>query len=187
MKIILDAGHGPNTAGKRTPDGKMKEYQFNSTVTRLVKTELERLGIIVIFTHSDEKDVPLRERTSLANKLKVQAFISIHANAYGSNWNEVNGIETFTYTKPSADSVILANHIQESLCTSVERKNRGVKKKDLAVLRDTNMPAVLVECGFMTNQEEARLLQNDEYRLKCAKGISTGIKLWVKKFQLEEV
>lgn len=187
MKIILDAGHGPNTAGKRTPDGKMKEYQFNSAVTRLVKAELDRLGIVVIFTHSGEKDVPLRERTSLANKLKVHAFVSIHANAYGSNWNEVNGIETFTYTKPSADSVILAKHIQESLCTSVERKNRGVKKKDLAVLRDTNMPAVLVECGFMTNQEEARLLQTDDYRLKCAKGISTGIKLWVKKFQLEEV
>ena len=187
MKIILDAGHGPNTAGKRTPDGKMKEYEFNSTVTRLIKKELDSFGIIVIFSHSDEKDVPLRERTSLANKLKVQAFISIHANAYGSNWNDASGIETFTYTKPSADSVILAKHIQESLCNAVERKDRGVKKKDLAVLRDTNMPAVLVECGFMTNQEEARLLQTDDYRLKCATGIATGIKLWVKKFQLEEV
>lgn len=187
MRIILDAGHGPKTAGKRTPDGKMKEYAFNSVVTSLIKKELDSHGIIVIFSHSDDIDVPLRERTSLANKLKVQAFVSIHANAYGSNWNEVSGIETYTYLKPSADSIILANHIQNSLCTSVERKNRGVKKKDLAVLRDTNMPAVLVECGFMTNKEEARLLQTDEYRLQCAKGIATGIKLWVKKFQLKEV
>ncbi|QEY22392.1 N-acetylmuramoyl-L-alanine amidase [Psychrobacillus sp. AK 1817] len=180
MRIILDAGHGPETAGKRTPDGKMKEFEFNSAVTRLVKKELDNTGIVVIFSHSDDVDVPLRERTSLANKLKVQAFISIHANAYGSNWNEVNGIETYTYLKPSADSILLAKHIQESLCISVERKNRGVKQKNLAVVRDTIMPAVLVECGFMTNKEEARLLQSEEYRLKCAQGIATGIKIWVK-------
>ena len=180
MKIMIDAGHGPETPGKRTPDGRMKEFEFNQAVTLLVKKELEETGHVVILSNNGQRDISLQERTSLANKLKVQAFISIHANAFGSSWNEVSGIETFTYTKPSNQSKILAKLIQDALCALLKRNDRGVKRANFAVVRDTNMPAVLVECGFMTNKEEAYLLQSEQYRLLCAKAIAYGILCWNK-------
>lgn len=183
MKIMLDAGHGPKTPGKRTPDGKMREFEFNQAVVNQIKEELHECEAIVILSHIGTSDVPLSERTSLANKLKVDAFVSIHANAFGYSWNEVSGIETFTYTKPSEDSKILAKFIQDSLCSITKRNNRGVKQANFAVLRDTNMPAVLVECGFMTNRAEASLLQSDSYRRKCAKAISNAILCWAGKKQ----
>ncbi|MET0959738.1 MAG: N-acetylmuramoyl-L-alanine amidase, partial [Psychrobacillus psychrotolerans] len=104
MKIMLDAGHGPNTAGKRTLDGKMKEFEFNEAVLQFVNKELTAFGLIVINSHDRGRDVPLIERTALANKIGVDAFISIHANAFGTTWNNTSGIETFTYTKPSKQS-----------------------------------------------------------------------------------
>lgn len=181
MKIMLDAGHGPNTAGKRTLDGKMKEFEFNEAVAQFVKKELTAFGLIVINSHDRGRDVPLNERTALANKLGVGAFISIHANAFGTTWNNTSGIETFTYTKPSKQSTILASLIQNSLCSITRRSNRGVKKADFAVVRDTRMPAVLVECGFMTNKNEAILLQSTNYRIHCAKAITYAILCWIQQ------
>ncbi|WP_313893103.1 N-acetylmuramoyl-L-alanine amidase [Psychrobacillus sp.] len=178
---MLDAGHGQETAGKRTPDGKMKEFDFNQAVVHFLKKELEQFGVVVLLSNCGTSDLPLRERTSLANKFKVHAFISIHANAFGSTWNEVSGIETFMYTKPSEQSKLLANAIQNSICALLKRKDRGVKQADFAVVRDTKMPAVLVECGFMTNKEEALLLQSEQYRLLCAKAIAVAILCWRNK------
>jgi N-acetylmuramoyl-L-alanine amidase len=183
MKIMLDAGHGPETPGKRTPDGKMREFEFNQAVVLQIKEELHECGLIVILSHIGTSDVPLNERTALANRLKVDAFVSVHANAFGYSWNEVSGIETFTYTKPSEDSKILAKFIQDSLCSITKRNNRGVKQANFAVLRDTKMPAVLVECGFMTNKAEALLLQSPSYRRLCANAISSAILCWTRKMQ----
>lgn len=178
---MLDAGHGPETPGKQTLDRRMKEFEFNHAVTRLIKKELEGCGVVVILSHLGESDTPLRERTALANKLGVQVFVSIHANAYGTTWNEVSGIETFTYTKASDQSKILAKLMQASLCSLLNRKDRGIKQADFAVVRDTKMPAVLVECGFMTNKEEAALLQTEQYRILCAKAITFAILSWKNK------
>ncbi|MEI4770436.1 N-acetylmuramoyl-L-alanine amidase [Psychrobacillus sp. FJAT-51614] len=179
MKIMLDAGHGPDTIGKRTPDGKMKEFEFNAAVVGFLKKELEDCGLIVLVSHLGNLDVALHERTTLANKLGVDVFISIHANAFGTTWNNTSGIETFTYTRPSEQSKLLAKYIQDSLCSLSKGKNRGVKQADFAVLRDTKMPAVLVECGFMTNKIEATLLQSRLYRILCAKAIAFAILRWI--------
>ncbi|WP_391116953.1 N-acetylmuramoyl-L-alanine amidase [Psychrobacillus sp. L3] len=181
MKIMLDAGHGPETPGKRTPDGKMREFEFNQVVVQLMKMELQKCGVIVLLSHLGTSDVPLIERTTLANKLGVNAFISIHANAFGSSWNDVSGIETFTYTKPSSHSKILSKLIQDSMCSTTKRTNRGVKRANFAVLRDTKMPAVLVECGFMTNRAEAALLQSASYRNLCSNAMAHAILSWNKK------
>ncbi|WP_056832567.1 N-acetylmuramoyl-L-alanine amidase [Psychrobacillus sp. FJAT-21963] len=178
LKIMLDAGHGPETLGKRTPDGKMKEFEFNNAVVGFLKDELKNCGVIVLVSHPGNLDIPLYERTTLANKLEVDAFISIHANAFGSTWNNTSGIETFTYSKASAQSKLLAKSIQDALCSITKGKNRGVKQADFAVLRDTKMPAVLVECGFMTNKIEAALLQSRTYRILCAKAIAFAILRW---------
>lgn len=176
--IILDAGHGPNTPGKRTPDGKLREYQFNSIVAALVGDLLMKEGITVRYTHESSRDVPLNERTALANRLRADAFVSIHANAFGTGWTTAQGIETFIYPQASTSSGILANSVQKALISACQRPDRGVKKADFAVLRNTHMPAILAECGFMSNQAEAALLQSKAYQLQCARAIAFGILCW---------
>lgn len=175
MKIIIDAGHGPETNGKRSPDGRLREFYFNGVVANEVKKQLTAIGHTVIFSHDTKQDVPLYERTTLANRLKVDLFVSIHANAFGTGFNAANGIETFTYTAASAGSKKLSSFIHQALLLATGRKNRGQKKADFAVLRDTRMPAVLVECGFMTNQEELALLKTGDYQKRCARAIAFGI------------
>lgn len=178
MKIAIDAGHGPDTPGKRTPDDSMREFHFNSVVARYVRDGLKQYeGVEVLFTHTDDgsRDVPLKERTDKANTWKADVFVSIHANAFGNNWNDANGIETFVYASRPAAAVKLADAVQRALVRATGRRDRGVKAGDLHVLRESNMTAILVECGFMTNREEAELLKGDEYRRKCAAAIVQAI------------
>jgi len=179
MKIVIDAGHGPETPGKRSPDGSLREYQFNSVVARYVADELLHgyEGVEIMFTHADDRDVPLSERTKKANAWKADLFISIHANAAGDGtaWTSAQGIETYVYTSRPPAAVKLANAVQRRLVEATGRKDRGVKADNLHVLRETKMTAILVECGFMTNREECELLKSDTYRRKCAEAIVRGI------------
>lgn len=178
MKIVIDAGHGPNTAGKRTPDDSMREFHFNSVTARYVKEELLKYeGVAVLFTHADDgsRDVPLEERTDKANAWNADVLVSIHANAYGTTWNDVQGIETLVYTNRPAEAVKLAEAVQQRLLMETGRKNRGVKTDNLHMLRESDMTAILVECEFMTNKIAAELLKSDSYRRTCAKAIAEGL------------
>jgi N-acetylmuramoyl-L-alanine amidase len=176
MLIVIDAGHGPNTPGKRTPDGSMKEYEFNNAVANHLRNELAQYeNVRIHFTHSDREDVSLKCRTDEANRLCADLFVSIHANAAGADWSSAEGIETFVYKTRPREAVALAEKVQAQLIASTGRKNRGVKAADFHVLRETHMTAILVECGFMTHREEAALLKLDEYRRKVAAAIARAI------------
>jgi N-acetylmuramoyl-L-alanine amidase len=167
MKIMLDAGHGYSTPGKRSPDG-MKEYEFNKRVTDVMKEALEKYeDVTVYFAHDDSRDVPLKERTDLANKLAVDLFVSIHANANTGKMGDWGGIDTFVYTTKPKDAVALANVIQRNLISATGLRNRGVKPADFHVLRETNMTAVLIEHGFMDSTTDLPLLKSDVYRKLC--------------------
>lgn len=180
MKIALDNGHGQNTAGKRTPifpDGTvMKEHTFNRAVVQFLEKELKNNGFDIINVSPEDTDTPLSVRVKRANQANADAYISIHANAFGNSWNGANGVESWIYDKADAKTVRLGNLIQNALIKETQRKDRGVKKSDsLYVLNSTYMPAVLVECGFMTNKEEAMLLLSTVYRKKCAEGICKAL------------
>jgi N-acetylmuramoyl-L-alanine amidase len=175
MKIIIDAGHGYSTDGKRSPDG-MHEYEFNQKAAAYAKELLENFqNVTVYFAHSDERDVPLQERTDAANRLKVDAYVSIHANAYGTTWNDANGIETYVYLTKPKEAYELAQKIQQHLIVQTNLRDRGVKTADFHVLRETKMTAVLTECGFDTNKHEAALMKTEAYQRTCAKAIVQGI------------
>ena len=174
-KIMVDAGHGPNTAGKRSPDGTLREFSFNAAVANKLEKLLSTEGYSVIFSHGRLRDVGLSERISMANTLEVDAFVSIHANAFGNTWNDAHGIETYTCLQPSETSVKMAICVQQAMLLRTGGKNRGVKKGDFAVLRETKMPAILVECGFMTNKKEANLLKSSAYQHQCAQAITFGL------------
>ena len=180
--VALDDGHGMETAGKRTPafpDGSvMKENEFNSSVAAYLKDALERCGFAVLLVAPENTDTPLKTRVVRANDANAAAYISIHANAYGSDWNSANGIESILYEKIMGHSKTyeFAQNIHDALLAGTGRRNRGIRRSsDLYVLKSTKMHAVLLECGFMTNREEAELLKSDDYRRRCAESICRGV------------
>lgn len=180
MLIAIDDGHGKETAGKRTPpfpDGTiMKENEFNKIVAGYLEMELKRCGFSILQVAPEDTDVPLKTRVQRANAADVDLYVSIHANAYGSGWNQANGIETLVYSLNDAKTVDIASKVQKHLVADSGLRDRGVKEDpSLYVLNSTKMPAILCECGFMTNMKEAELLRSDAYRRKCAASICKGI------------
>lgn len=172
MRFVIDAGHGPETPSKRSPDGVLREYMFNCVAARYVIELLQQyVGVETMATFEDGRDVPLSERTQRANVWSADAFISIHANAMGASWSSAQGIETFEYlhTDPYTDRLTATVH--RHMIQETGRLDRGVKRADFHVLRETRMPAVLIECGFMDNEEECVMLCSDKYRRTCAKAI----------------
>jgi N-acetylmuramoyl-L-alanine amidase len=185
MKILLDAGHGYSTPGKRSPDG-MKEYEFNRAVAYIMKTELEKYeGVTVYMAHDDSRDVPLRERTDKANRLGVNLYFSIHANASTGQMGAWGGIDSFIYKTNPADARKIAEVVQRNLIAATGLRNRGVKCEDFHVLRETHMTAILVEHGFMDSVTDLPLLKSDAYRVLCgqtnAKSIAEVYGLKLKK------
>lgn len=177
--IAIDNGHGYNTAGKRTPPfpqtGQViREWEFNHPTARRLKELLEQEGYKVIMVSDTVEDTPLNVRTKRANDAKVDLYISIHYNALNSIWGTHGGIETFHHPN-SANGKRLADLVQVELIKSTGLRNRGVKSSNFQVLRETNMPSILVECGFMDNLEEAKLMLDIEYQTKVAKSILRGI------------
>ncbi|MBJ6362081.1 N-acetylmuramoyl-L-alanine amidase [Paenibacillus sp. GCM10012307] len=178
IKIAIDAGHGPNTQGKRCPDDSMREYHFNSVTARYIAAALvEYDGVEVrTSTFNDNEDVPINTRYKTANTWPADLFVSVHANAHGDSWNSANGIETLVDYRKPAQAVALANAVQRELIRATGLRDRGLQyRDDVGVLNYSNMTAILVECGFMTNREEAELLKSDAYRRKCAGAIVKGI------------
>jgi N-acetylmuramoyl-L-alanine amidase len=171
MKIVYNAGHGYQTAGKRF-DG-LQEYDFNRAVCQYAKeiTEDNYEGVQVLLTHSDKRDVPLKERTDTANKWKADVWVGVHANAFGTSYNSANGIETYIYGEQYREARELAELVQDNLVDITRLRDRGVKVANLHEVRETHMPAILVECGFMTNKAENMLLRTESYRLNCATAI----------------
>lgn len=180
FKISWDAGHGGFgvTSGKRTPDGSMYEWDFNSAVVKYAMEELsfyKDVAQLRVDDPSGKKDVPLKERTDRVNAWGSNVHVSVHANAYGSGWNTAGGIETYVYTTKPKEAVDLAQEVQNEMVKATGLQNRGVKAANFHVVRETKMPAILCECGFMTNKKEASLLKSEDYRKKVALSIVKGL------------
>ena len=185
--IALDNGHGLKTAGKRTPfwkDGTtstytkkpfMHEWEFNRGVVKRLKIELERNGFEVLEVSPTEDDTSINARCRAANSANADLFVSVHANALSSTCNErVQGIETLTSVK--GECLRLGAILQKHMVADSGLVNRGLKDgKWLGVVKGTKMPAVLVECGFMDNPSESKLLNSNEYRDVMAKALAKGI------------
>lgn len=174
--IAIDAGHGPNTAGKRTPyiaslGRTIKEFEFNNPTAKYLNEELKRCGFRTLVTYSEREDTPLRTRTNRANNAKADLFISIHFNAYKGvfNPNGPSGFSAHVYlgnskTKSGQFARIALKH----LAKGTPQKNRGIVEQNLHVVRETKMPAVLFECGFMDHPTEALLMINKSFQKEVA-------------------
>jgi N-acetylmuramoyl-L-alanine amidase len=174
--VALDPGHGIETAGKRSCDGTLREYEFNRSVPSKIKPILERHGVTVIVTSTTDSDVTLANRCALANNAKANIFVSIHANAAGDGkiWSPAKGWEIFI-CKGSVEGNKLAEAIESESIPFLGFVNRGIKDDELYVTYHTKMPAVLTEHGFYTNRTEVELLKSDSFRNKCALADAKGI------------
>ena len=172
-KVCLDYGHGASTAGKRSPDGTLLEYEFNRDVGRRIKAILERHNVEVIESAIGDADVSLSVRCDVANFYKCDYFISIHANAHKEEWTDASGWEIYIIAK-GGQAEELAKRIHK-YSKELGLKDRGIKVANFQVLRDTEMPAVLIEHGFYTNKEECEKLKSDSFRQKCAECDAKGI------------
>jgi N-acetylmuramoyl-L-alanine amidase len=139
------------------------------TALRLQKI-LAGAGVRTVMTRTTDVFVPLPTRTAIANAQRDAIFVSIHYNA--SPRSRAHGIET--YCEDSAGAP-LAARIQRDILTQVSAENRGVKRAEYYVLRNCQIPAVLVECGFLTNPSEARLALTPSYRQRVAEQIAAGV------------
>lgn len=187
MKVCIDPGHGgkdPGAIGKNNT----KEKDITLAIAKKLKFILEdgTNAKVILTRDSDilpwgEKSVKenLKARCDIANKNLVDIFVSIHCN---SSKNEfARGVETFYY-KTSQKGFLLAIEVQKSIVESIKTINRGVKFADFFVLRATKMPAILVECGFLSNPEEEKMLNNQNYQTQIALAIAKGIVNYQKKY-----
>ncbi len=169
-RIILDPGHGGKDPG--AIGNSLQEKDVILEIAKLVEFTLRAKGYDVLMTRTDDTFVTLEDRVKMANTWEGDLFVSIHANGYYDS--SAKGIETF-YSAGSSDARDLADLVQEHVISETNNLSRGVFKADYYVLRHTDMPAILVETGFISNKKDAELLKSEEYREQVAKGIVTGI------------
>jgi N-acetylmuramoyl-L-alanine amidase len=184
--IVLDAGHGGSDSGAVGPTG-VKEKDVTFAVAKKVQNLLTNSGARVIMTRTRDVDVyapnatdrqELQARCDVANRdSRVSLFLSIHCNAFSSP--AAHGMETY-YCAGSAKGQEFASLLNEELAKAGGLFNRGVKTANYYVLRHTNMPASLIELGFVTNYNEEKLLRSDAYQNKLAGAIVKGIARYFK-------
>lgn len=182
--IMLDAGHGGNDKGATVKKPYCKEKRLALQTTLLVEKHLKQLGYKVVLTRKTDCFIPLAKRVAMANHLSCDLFVSIHFNSCPTE--SPNGIEIHLTEDPNninktKASNKLANSILSSLVFRTKAKNRGLKKGKLYVTRNTDMPSVLVEGGFMTNLNERKKILQYQYRDKIAMGIAEGIDKFLKQ------
>ena len=167
--IVIDPGHGGFDRGG-IPGQRVLEKNMNLDVALRLKPILEKAGYRVIMTRSTDIFVPLGARVAIANSYPNAIFLCIHFNS--ASRSGASGIETYFY---STESAPLAASIHSAVVGGAPSENRGVRRRGYFVLRRTTIPAVLVECGFLTNPTEAQFAQTTAYRQKLAQEIARGV------------
>lgn len=182
---VIDPGHGGDDYGTHS-NGKptYHEKHLNLATAKILKSYLEQNGIIVIMTRQDDTFIALDKRADFANRMKPTLFVSVHYNSAPSK--EADGVEVFYYRcekdkKRTKESRLLAKAVLDQVISTTKANSRGVKNGNFAVIRETNMPAILIECGFLTNDKEMESIKDPAYMKKIAWGIAQGVKSYLQK------
>ena len=171
--VVLDAGHGGTDPG--CVQGEIFEKDIALTITMLVKEKLEQNGFAVILTRDADEAVSLSERVALTNQSGADCFVSIHCNMCVED-TSIRGLECYYFR--SEEGKKLAEQIIEAV-DGASITNNGVIEGNYMVVRDTNIPAVLVETGYLSNPRECEALTTEEYQDVIAGAIVDGIeRMW---------
>ncbi|HTY87372.1 MAG TPA: N-acetylmuramoyl-L-alanine amidase [Candidatus Acidoferrum sp.] len=193
--ICIDPGHGGKDTGNHTFWRSEKTYTLALALE--LRDQLKRAGFNVILTRSKDAFVDLPDRSALANRRGADLFVSLHFNATQVGRDQVQGPETYCITPVGASSsnaqgeganygpttgnrcqdrsLLLAYQMEKSLVRNLGLPDRGVRRARFAVLRDATMPAILIECGYMTHPAESKKIYNAGYRQQLAQAMVKGI------------
>jgi len=174
-KIMLDAGHGLNTAGKRTPDG-IKEFTLNKKVVDYIVECLKGYDVEIRYSHdhSGAVDVSLADRVKSCNAYKPDVFVSIHHNALNGSWGSHGGVEVYAHSQGTNDDRAVASKVVNALAKETSLKNRGVKSEAFAVLT-CNATAILCEGGFMDSTVDYPVITSANGQKAYAKAVSDSL------------
>lgn len=183
--IVIDPGHGGHDYGTHSL-GKPKYHEkyLNLTTAEMLKKFLEQYGYKVVMTRSDDTFISLENRAEFANNLNTKLFVSVHYNSAPNT--EAEGVEVF-YCRSDSDksrvseSKLLAQCVLDKILKNTRANSRGVKHGNFAVIRQTKMPAILVEGGFLTNTGEMDKIKTLAYQKKMAQSIAQGVKDFLAK------
>ena len=167
--VIVDAGHGGKDSGAYRRYGPPEKMVALDVAQRL-KQKLRESQIKTVMTRDSDVFIPLNDRVAMENKQKNAVFVSIHFN--DSRKRKTRGFETYYHSGASFD---MANRIQQKLMTIPNSANGGVHTANFRVLRLANCPAVLVECGYLSNRSEGNQARDWEYRELLADRIAEAI------------
>lgn len=171
MIVVLDAGHGGVDGG--TYYKEVLEKDINLAITKCLAEALTNQDLEIILTRSEDEYVALEDRAYIANKEDADLFVSIHCNYYEGN-ETVSGIECFYYPKSEAGKQC-AEIFTDILMEERIFKVRSPKSDDYYVLENTDMTAVLVEVGYISDKKERQNLTNKDYQVKLAEKLAEGI------------
>lgn len=196
MIILLDAGHGESTPGKRSPDGRLREYKYCREIANEVKKQLIDKGFNVELVVTDDTDVPLMQRCRIVNQYCDKygktntVLVSIHCNAAGSgaDWMNAKGWSVFISNNSSSKSKKLAECLfnaaqDENLALRKYSQTQVYWKQNLAICRETYCPAVLTENLFQDNKEDVEFLLSEKGRESIVRLHVNGILNYIKAIQ----
>ena len=185
--IVIDAGHGVPDEGAQSSNG-TTEAETNLKIALKLQNLLEQSGCTVILTRSDENAIydidsktlkqkkisDITNRVKIGNESSADIFVSIHLNKIPQS--QYDGWQTF-YKEGSEDGARLAKTIQENLNKTIQKENNRIAKTidKIYIIKHVEIPTTIVECGFLSNPDEEKLLLEDEYQNKLAWGIYNGI------------
>jgi N-acetylmuramoyl-L-alanine amidase len=175
--IVVDPGHGGPDPGAIGIGG-LREKDIVLPVALQVAALLEQQGVTAVLTRSDDRDLDLEPRVQIAERANANLFVSIHANAINLSRPDINGIETYYY---SDSGLQLARVIHSSMVQVPGTQDRGIRQARFYVIRNTSMPAVLLELGFVTGAQDARLLADPTFQSQMAAAIARGILQYVQQ------
>jgi N-acetylmuramoyl-L-alanine amidase len=178
--IVIDAGHGGYDPGALGVTG-LYEKDFNLDTSLKLQDKLTALGATVIMTRTDDSFISLSGRANVANQVYADIFVSVHANS--TNSSALRGTSTYFYA-PSTNPALysqreqrqkLAARVQNRLAAELGTRNIGTLQANFAVLRETQMPSILVESAFLSNPDDEALLKDSQFRDKEAQAIADGL------------
>jgi N-acetylmuramoyl-L-alanine amidase len=175
--IVIDAGHGGHDSGAVGTLAKEKDLALQAALS--LENQLKQLGFKVYMTRSKDEYVGLYDRADIANDLNADLFVSIHINAHTNT--EATGVEVLYNSDSMTAGKGLATIIQQELVSDLKAVDRGiVQRPNLVVLRETEMPSVLCELGFISNASDQAKLMDSTYLDKAAAAIVDGIVKFLK-------
>jgi N-acetylmuramoyl-L-alanine amidase len=169
--VVIDPGHGGRDPGAVGIDG-LQEKQVVNDIAPQVAAILREQGVTVVMTRDRDIEVDLEPRVQTAERANASVFVSIHANAISMSRPDVNGLETF-YSSDAGHR--LANTVHSTVLRAMGMRDRRVRSARFYVIRQTSMPAILIETGFVTGAEDAPNLADPAWRERMARAIAQGI------------